>query len=78
MALMLRAALDWLTAPTGGIRPCDQTHSAAKWVRDRKRPAEPLGYVCAFSDTAGRAVNNLLELAQAAPAIGRSPIVPRK
>ena len=52
--------------------------SEVRWVRNRKRPAEALGYGCAFSDTAGRAVNKLLELAQSAPTIRQSPIAPRK
>jgi hypothetical protein len=49
-----------------------------RWLRDRKRPREPLGYGCAFSDTADRTLNKLLEVAESAPTIQKSSIVPRK
>jgi hypothetical protein len=49
-----------------------------RWLRDRKRPSEPLGYGCAFSDTPDRTLNKLLEVAESAPTIRKSLVVPRK
>jgi hypothetical protein len=49
-----------------------------RWLRDTKRPSEPLGYGCAFSDTADRTLKKLLEVAESAPTIRKSLIVPRK
>jgi hypothetical protein len=49
-----------------------------RWVRDSKRPSEPMGYGCAFSDTTDRAVKKLLELAQSGPTLRNSTIAPRK
>ncbi len=49
-----------------------------RWVRDRKRPRELLGYGCAFSGTADRAVKKLLELAQSGPTDRKSVIVSLK
>ena len=49
-----------------------------RWIRNRKRPGEPLGYGCAFTGDQEREIKRLLELAETTPAPRNPLAAPRR